>query len=53
MCRAGLHRRYCETKRDPAGISERAGKTPLMAAFRPDDAIIQMVGPIKMVTVSC
>ena len=35
LCRAGLHRRYGETKRDPARISERAGETPVMpAAFR-------------------
>ena len=34
-CRAGLHRRYGETKRDPARISKRAGETPVMpAAFR-------------------
>ena len=34
----GLRRRYGETKRNPARISERVGKTQLMAAFRPDDA---------------
>ncbi len=39
MCRAGLNRLYGETKRNPARISETAGKTQLiMAAFRPDDA---------------
>ena len=35
---AGLCRRFGETKRDPARISERAGKTPVMAAFRIDDS---------------
>ena len=34
IVRAGLCRRFGETKRDPARISERAGKTPVMAAFR-------------------
>ena len=34
-----LHRRYGETKRDPARISERAGETPVMpAAFRIGDS---------------
>ena len=36
--RAGLCRRFGETKRDPARISETAGKTPVMAAFRIDDS---------------
>ena len=35
---AGLCRRFGETKRDPARISERVGKTPVMAAFRIDDS---------------
>ena len=34
IVRAGLCRRFGETKRDPARISETAGKTPVMAAFR-------------------
>ena len=38
IVRAGLCRRFGETKRDPARISERAGKTPVMAAFRIDDS---------------
>ena len=39
MRRAGLRRRYGERpKRNPSRISERAGKAPVMAAFRPDDA---------------
>ena len=37
-CRAGLCRLFGETKRDPARISERAGRTPVMAAFRIDDS---------------
>ena len=36
--RAGLYRRFGETKHDPARISERAGKMPVMAAFRIDDS---------------
>ena len=36
--RAGLCRRFGETKRDLARISETAGKTPVMAAFRIDDS---------------
>ena len=34
LVRAGLCRRFGETKCDPARISERAGRTPVMAAFR-------------------
>ena len=34
----GLHRRYGETKRDPARISERAGETLMPAAFRIGDS---------------
>ena len=37
IVRAGLCRRFGETKRDPARISETAGKTPVMATFRIDD----------------
>ena len=38
IVRAGLCRRFGETKRDPAQISERAGNTPVMVAFRIDDS---------------
>ena len=34
----GLHHRYGETKRDPARISERAGETLMLAAFRIGDS---------------
>ena len=38
IVRAGLCRRFGETKRDPARISERVGKTPVMVAVRIDDS---------------
>ena len=38
IVRAGLCRRFGETKRDPARISETAGKLAVMAAFRIDDS---------------
>ena len=38
IVRAGLCRRFGETKRDPVRISETAGKTPVMAPFRIDDS---------------